>query len=173
MLRLFCLILLIMLTSCSGLDIKAPEPEKERETIFGGPLKFSTEKGGFSVGSSSTTSSKFNILKKDGSTGNIPVNALLWQASLDTIDFIPLYTVDAYGGVIVTDWFINDDNNKFRYKITISFNSSELKVSSFRVSVIRQKILDNNWVEDGLSEPLARKIEDLILSRARELRRSN
>ena len=173
MLRLFCLIFIIMLTSCSGLDIKAPEPEKERETIFGGPLKFSTDKGGFSVGSSSTTSRKSNKLNKDGSSGNIPVNALLWQASLNIVDFIPLYKVDAYGGVIVTDWFINNDNNKLRYKITISFNSSELKVSSFRVSVIRQKLLENNWVEDGSSEALARKIEDLILSRAREIRRRN
>ncbi len=140
MLRLFCLILLIMLTSCSGLDIKAPEPEKERETIFGGPLKFSTEKGGFSVGSSSTTSSKFNILKKDGSTGNIPVNALLWQASLDTIDFIPLYTVDAYGGVIVTDWFINDDNNKFRYKKRIINYKSDINTIVLRNQQVGHQI---------------------------------
>ena len=172
MLRLIYFFFLIMLASCSGIEMKAPEPEKERETIFGGPLKFSTETGGFSVGSPRKNSSMFNTLKKNDASGNIPVNALLWNASLDIIDFIPLYIVDAYGGVIVTDWFTNDDNNNVRFKTTISFNSSELKVSSFRVSVIRQKLIDGNWVEDGSSDALARKIEDLILSRARELRRN-
>ena len=70
--------------------------------------------------------------------------------------------------------YIPDVNKKYSetFFSGISFNSSELKVSSFRVSVIRQKLIDNNWVEDGSSDALARKIEDLILSRARELRRS-
>ena len=57
-----------------------------------------------------------------------------------------------------------------RNKITVSFSSSELKSSSIKVSVIREIYENQNWVSDGYSDGLARKIEDLILSRAREIR---
>ena len=77
---------------------------------------------------------------------------------------------DPFGGVISTDWFINAENNDFRNKITVSFSSSELKATSIKVSVIREKFENNIWVSDGFSDGLARKIEDLILTRAKEIR---
>ena len=97
----------------------------------------------------------------------------LWRASLDTLDFMPYETIDPFGGIIITDWFINQNNEKIRNKITVSFSSSELRATSIKVSVIREKFDNNQWVSDGYSDGLARKIEDLILTRARELRSKN
>ena len=81
--------------------------------------------------------------------------------------------IDPFGGIIITDWFINENNEKVRNKITVSFSSSELRATSIKVSVIREKFDNNQWVSDGYSDGLARKIEDLILTRARELRSKN
>jgi hypothetical protein len=84
-----------------------------------------------------------------------------------------LEKIDPFGGIIVSDWFINNSTKNLRNKITISFSSSELKATSIKVSVIREIYENQNWVSDGYSDGLARKIEDLILSRARELRNNN
>ena len=80
---------------------------------------------------------------------------------------------DPFGGVISTDWFINAEKNGFRNKVTVSFSSSELKATSIKVSVIREKFENNMWVADGFSDGLARKIEDLILTRAKEIRNAS
>ena len=51
MVRFLYIILIFSLSSCSNINFtRKPEPEKKRETIFGGPLKFSTETGSFSTG---------------------------------------------------------------------------------------------------------------------------
>ena len=169
--RFLYIILALSVFSCSGLDIKKPPPEPERETIFGGPIKFSTDTGSFSAGSTglpnlSNTNSKSNLT-------SLPINELLWNSTLDTLDFMSYEKIDPFGGIIITDWFINQNNEKIRNKITVSFSSSELRATSFKVSVIREKLDSNQWVSDGYSDGLSRKIEDLILTRARELRSKN
>ena len=82
-------------------------------------------------------------------------------------------TIDPFGGIIVSDWFINQNNNDVRNKVTVSFTGSELKATSIKVSVVRERYEFKKWVSDGYSDGLARKIEDLILSRARELRNNS
>ena len=101
------------------------------------------------------------------------MNELLWKSTLDTIDFMTFEKIDPFAGVIITNWFINENNNKLRNKVTVTFSSSELKATSIKASVIREKLQNNKWVSDGFSDGLARKIEDLILTRARELRNSS
>ena len=159
--RYFVLLCVLFLYSCSSLDVSAPEPEQKPASIFGDSIVFSTENGGFLVG---------NDQKKSKSSGSLPVNALLWEASLSVLDFMSLDTVDAFGGVIVSDWYVNEKNDKVRYKTSVYFSSSELKVSSFKVNVIREQLKNDVWVADGSSEALATKIENLILTRAREIR---
>ena len=58
---------------------------------------------------------------------SLPVNELLWNSTLDTLDFMSYEKIDPFGGIIITDWFINQNNEKIRNKITVSFSSSELK----------------------------------------------
>ena len=162
---------MLSVLSCSGIDVRKPEPEKKRESIFGGPLTYSTETGSFSAGSVglpdlSNANNKSNIT-------SLPINELLWKSTLDTLDFMSFENIDPFGGVIITKWFINEKSENTRNKITVSFSSSELRATSIKVSVIREKFDNNQWLSDGYSDGLARKIEDLILTRARELRSKN
>ena len=168
MVRFLYIILVLIVTSCSNINLTEPSPEPERQSIFGGPLKFSTETGSFSTGQKSIT----NLYNDSSNLSSMPINELLWKSTLDTLDFMVFEKIDPFGGIIITDWFINQNNEKFRNKITVSFSSSELRATSIKVGVIREKFDNNQWVSDGYSDGLARKIEDLILSRARELRNS-
>ena len=171
MVRYLYIILSLSIISCSGLNITKPKPEPERQTIFGGPLTYSTETGSFSTGSVGLPN--LSNANSKSSLTSIPINELLWKSTLDTLDFISYEKIDPFGGIIITDWFINENNEKIRNKITVSFSSSELRATSIKVSVIREKFDNNQWVSDGYSDGLARKIEDLILTRARELRSKN
>ena len=168
MIRVLYFIITFSLISCSNIKLTEPLPEPERESIFGGPLKFSTETGSFSTGKGML--SGLQNSNDMSSLSSLPINELLWKSSLDTLDFMSFEKIDPWGGVIVSDWFINKSSKNLRNKITISFSSSELKATSIKVSIIREVYEDQKWVSDGYSDGLARKVEDLILSRARELR---
>ena len=169
--RFLYYIIVSTLISCSNVKLTEPLPEPKRESILGGPLTFSTESGSFSTGKGMLPGLQNS---NNGSLlSSLPVNELLWRSSLDTLEFMSFERIDPLGGVIVSDWFINRSSKNLRNKITISFSSSELKATSIKVSVIREIYEDQNWVSDGYSDGLARKIEDLILSRARELRNNS
>ena len=163
--------IIFSLISCSNVKLSEPLQEPKRESILGGPLTFSTETGSFSTGEGILSGLQNS---NNGSlSSSLPVNELLWRSSLDTLEFMSFDKIDPWGGVIVSDWFINKSSKNLRNKITISFTSSELKATSIKVSVIREIFENQNWVSDGYSDGLARKIEDLILSRARELRNNS
>ena len=163
----FYIIIILFFISCSNTKLSEPIAEPKRESIFGGPLKFSTETGSFSAGE---VLSNLSNVKNPSKVSSLPINELLWRSSLDTLEFMSFEKVDPFGGVIVSDWFINASSKNLRNKITIYFSSSELKATSIKVSVVREIYDNQRWVSDGYSDGLARKIEDLILSRARELR---
>ena len=171
MIRFLYFLILLSVLSCSGIDVRKPEPEKKRESIFGGPLTYSTDTGSFSAGSAGLPN--LSNSNNNSNLTSLPINELLWNSTLDTLDFMSYEKIDPFGGIIITDWFINQNNEKIRNKITVSFSSSELRATSIKVSVIREKFDNNQWVSDGYSDGLARKIEDLILTRARELRSKN
>ncbi len=93
------------------------------------------------------------------------VNAYLWQSALDTISFMPIQTVDATGGVIITDWY-EEPSAKEKIKANIVISSDELRASGVRVSLFRQV---SGKTIPGSAEA-ARKLEDKILARAREIK---
>ena len=52
----------------------------------------------------------------------------LWRASLDTIDFMPLASVNYSGGIIITDWYSNNQNDQNEnIKISIRFLTNEIR----------------------------------------------
>ena len=59
----------------------------------------------------------------------------LWRASLDTIDFMPLSSVNYSGGIIITDWYSEDGNTKEAIKITVRFLSNEIQSNSIKIIV--------------------------------------
>ena len=155
--KLFCLPLLALTLGCSAVDSPSP-------TIDEGPVSIITGKSG------GTKLSEF--FSKTQQSDGMPVNALLWRASLDVVSFVPLGDIDTFGGSIVTDWYSLPKNTSQRIKIAVFIVGRELRSDAVSARVYVQNQIDALWVQSGRDEELERKLEDLILTRARELRSS-
>lgn len=103
--------------------------------------------------------------------GAMYVNPHLWRASLDVISFMPLASSDATGGVIVTDWYTPGDKPHERLKIAINISDRVLRADAIHVKMYKQvRGKNNDWVNGAVDARVAREMEDLILTKARELR---
>jgi hypothetical protein len=103
----------------------------------------------------------------------IGVNSYLWRAALDTISFAPLLQADANSGVIITDWFTNPNAPGERVKITVSVLDQDLRADALRVAGARQVNQNGAWVDATVSAATVQKLEDIILTRARDIRRTS
>lgn len=101
----------------------------------------------------------------------IGVNAYLWRASLDTISFMPILQTDSNGGVIVTDWYVNPNLPTERMKVTVAIVDQDLRADALRVSALRQVNRGGQWVDAPVEAATVQKLEDIILTSARDLRR--
>ena len=63
----------------------------------------------------------------------------LWRASLDVIDFMPLTSVNYSGGIIITDWYSNEEKQNESIKITIRFLTNEIRSDSLSIKVFTRK----------------------------------
>jgi Domain of unknown function (DUF3576) len=107
--------------------------------------------------------------QEDG--GSLPVNKFLWQASLDTLSFLPLASTDPFTGVIATDWGAAPNQPSERFKVTAYMLSPALAASSLRVAVYREvRDPSGTWVPAAVDPDTPRKLEDAILTRARQIR---
>lgn len=103
----------------------------------------------------------------------IGVNAYLWRAALDTVSFAPLLQADSNGGVIVTDWYANPSNPTERVKLTVTILDQDLRADALRVSASRQVSDNGSWTEAPVQAATVQKLEDIILTKARDLRRQS
>jgi hypothetical protein len=101
----------------------------------------------------------------------IGVNAYLWRAALETVSFAPLLQADSNGGVIVTDWYANPSNPTERVKLTVTILDQDLRADALRVAASRQVNESGSWVEAPVQAATVQKLEDIILTKARDLRR--
>ena len=101
----------------------------------------------------------------------IGVNAYLWRAALETVSFAPLLQSDSNGGVIVTDWYANPRNPGERVKMTVSILDQDLRADAVRVAASRQVSQGGQWVDAPVQAATVQKLEDIILTKARALRR--
>jgi hypothetical protein len=111
--------------------------------------------------------------KKVGGEGvGVAVNAYLWRASLDTINFIPLVSADPFGGVIITDWYTPAEQPNERMKVQITILDRELRADGVRVAVFKQQTgpKGGGWVDAQVDPRTNIDIENAILTRARQLR---
>ena len=101
----------------------------------------------------------------------IGVNSYLWRASLEALSFMPLLQTDSNGGVIVTDWYANPNNPNERMKVTVTILDQDLRADALRVAASRQTLTSGVWVDSPVAAATVQKLEDVILTRARDLRR--
>ena len=102
----------------------------------------------------------------------IGVNSYLWRASLDALSFMPLLQTDSAGGVIVSDWYANPKNPGERVKITVTILDQDLRADALRVAASRQVAQSGVWVDAPVQAATVQRLEDIILTKARDLRRA-
>ena len=103
----------------------------------------------------------------------IGVNSYLWRASLDTVGFAPLLQADSAGGVIVTDWYANPANPGERVKLSVTILDQDLRADALRVAASRQVAQAGGWVDAPVQAATVQRLEDIILTKARDLRRKS
>ena len=91
----------------------------------------------------------------------------MWRASLETLDFLPLSTVDYSGGVIITDWY-SDESNTDQIKITVRFLSNEIRSDSLKIIVHKKKCNQNDNCKTSVSQKglIEKELRSTILRKA-------
>ena len=111
---------------------------------------------------------RFNTKKKGGS-GNFEFASSneLWRASLDTIDFMPLASVNYGGGIIITDWYSANENSNESIKISIRFLTNEIRSDSLDIKVFKKKCKSQlNCVISEKTGDLIPELKEKILKTA-------
>lgn len=159
---LFFLFAAVLLTGCSGAKINKDDEiltrrdrkYRDMEKLFGDDtLLFGGE----------------SDVRKESDIG-IGVNSYLWRASLDTLSFMPLKSVDPFGGVILTKWYTPVETPHERIKVDIRILDRQLRADGVKVSVFRQTSVKGAWVDQPTDHQTAIDLENAILTRARQLR---
>lgn len=108
------------------------------------------------------------------SAAQIGVNGYLWRATLDTLSFMPLASADPYGGVVITDWYINPEKQDERLKVTVYILDARLRADGLNVAVFKQnKAADGQWIDAPSASQTETDLENAILTKARQLKLSN
>jgi hypothetical protein len=149
----FFVLLTMLLSSCNGKlpggdARKFPDDPKLR-------VKKNLEEGrGFRLSES---------FKKSGGVFEFASSNELWRASLDTIDFMPLVSVNYSGGIIITDWYSSGENSNESIKVSIRFLTNEIRSDALDIKVFNRKcITPSNCVtsekEGNINFELKKKI---------------
>jgi hypothetical protein len=154
----------LLLVSCGG---AVTEPYDAR------PQKLK-DRGSFLTGKAEAGISLNDLLNpRSSGTGSMPVNAILWRAALDTVSVVPIDDIDTFGGAILTEWYPHPANTNERIKIAVFVIDRELRADAIRVQVYVQQKQGSTWIDIGQDADFASRMEDLILTRAREIRSAN
>ncbi len=166
--KIVAAVALLGLGACEGVKVEEPQEYRTEQTERIRD-KYGTIHGGEGIlefgGSKSA--------EQDGGGGGfagIGVNAYLWRAALETVQFMPLAQADPFGGVIITDWYSPPESPGERFKLNVYILDRVLRADAVKVAVFRQTKDDSGWVDALVDSDTARGIENSILTRARELR---
>ena len=158
------LILPFVLLSCKGPDGKFKVPGGDARKTPADPAKRVEqnlrEGKGFSL-SDSMKGKGSGVFEFASSNG-------LWKASLDVIDFMPLSSVNYSGGIIVTDWYSENNNPNESIKISIRFLTNEIRSDALDVKIFNRKCTESllNCKFSESSGDLINEIKKEILKKA-------
>ena len=158
--RLFLIFsLIIILFGCNAIKPKKVEMRELPDGAEARARKNIEEGRGVSIGS---------VLGRAGGTNyEFSTSNPLWRASLETLDFLPLTTVDYSGGTIITDWYSTENDTKSSLKITVRFLSNEITANSLKI-IVHQKncsttnncnvqLLKNSRIKNELNSVIIKK----------------
>lgn len=154
-----------LLAACSGLESKPAPINPEGGRNEGGPGLFSGKSGNI-LDAFRSGGGTFG-----GASTEIGVNIYLWRAALESVGFMPLAQADSNGGVILTDWTTNPENEKERLKVNILILGKQLRADAVQAKVFKQtKDNKGDWDDMPQDEAIARQLEDIILTKARAIK---
>ena len=155
----------LFISSCSKPDpttnekvIIEPNPEKRAREF--------ADKGGGIFGD-------INKAGKSSSGGNFEFASsnVLWRATLKSLDFLPLLNADYGGGIIIYDWYSQNNNPKEQVKISVQFLNNDLRSDSIKITA-HKKICETmeRCSNSTLDQNFANSIKDSIINSARILK---
>ena len=161
---IFILVISTFILSCKGPDGKFKIPGSDARKFPADPklrVKKNLEEGrGFKLN---------NVF--DGPKGGVfdfASSNELWRASLDTIDFMPLLSVNYSGGIIVTDWYSSEESlSGESVKISIRFLTNEIRSDALDIKVFNRKCNNvSNCIINQVNDELAPELTKQILKKA-------
>ncbi len=164
---LLCAACALLLAGCS---IFSDSDDADGPAAAPPPVELGPATASSSSDDASNSTSDADDADANGNRPRLGVNGYLWRAVLDTLDFMPLQSEDAVGGVIITEWYSAPETPAEKMKVTAYILDRRLRADALKVSVFRQVRGASGWVDAPVNPGTSTKLEDAILSRARELR---
>ena len=116
----------------------------------------------------------FDNENKGGGTFDFATSNELWRASLDTLDFMPLISADYGGGILITDWYNENNNYEDYIKISVRFLTNEIRSDALNVKVYTKKCETlNKCVINEDNPEIKNKLISTILTKASKYKQDN
>ncbi|MEM1140838.1 MAG: DUF3576 domain-containing protein [Pseudomonadota bacterium] len=161
----------LILAGCGGVNVEEQYPEQiPGTTSRSDPFYRDSKYAGDNLFTDDGYFDPLGPGRSGGGTSGIGVNTYLWKASLDTVSFMPLASADPFGGVILTDWYVSQEAPSERVKVAVRITDTALTANGLKVNVYRQQRTEAGWVDAGVRNDTAIKIENAILTRAKQLK---
>ena len=154
---LLVFVIFISTSSCGALKYKRSDAKNNPINAKERAIKNVAEGKSFSLG---------KLGKNRGGSFEFASSNPLWRASLDILDFAPLSNVDYSGGIIIADWFDNENEKNSSLKISIKFLSNEIRVDGLDVTVFEKKCNNSNCSTRKVGSNISKEIKDTILKKA-------
>ena len=159
----------------SGTLFSSGTPEKRKFALQDAENRLRTGGGLFGKNAEdSALSFSTDKLKRNNTQGaavGLPINSYLRKGSIETINFMPLLSVDAFSGIIITDWYTSENQPSERCKLNIFVKGIEMKTENLQVNSFCQKMTDSgNWVDVPVNKENNSKLENAILNKAKKIR---
>jgi len=154
----------------SGTTFPSGTPEERQLALADAENRLKS--GGGLLGKKGLSLSEINKSEKTTATIGLPINPYLWKGSLETIDFMPLASVDPFAGIIITDWYANQGAPNERCKINIFIKGYEMKTDNLKVNSFCQSLSNGQWVDIKNNIDNDAKLENAILNKAKKIRLS-
>ena len=108
---------------------------------------------------------------KGGGNFSFGTSNELWRATLEILEFTPLSNVDYAGGVIITDWYADENNLNESIKISVQFLSDEIRADGITIKIYQKKCATNtNCAIKFIKSNLNEEIKLAILRKAAQIK---
>jgi len=127
------IICLIFLTGCDALKYK-----KVNAKDFPADPKLRTKKN-------MEEGRGFRIMggNNGGTTYSFATANPLWRATLDSLDFMPLVSANYSGGIVVTDWYTENNTPQESIKISVRFLTNEIRSDALDINIFYKECSKN------------------------------